>query len=217
MGVRVLLVDDHRMMREGLRAILERSPLVEGVHDAENGRSAVEMVETVQPNVVVMDVGMPELNGVEATRQLKAAHPKVQVIGLSMYADKRYVVGMLDAGASGYVLKGGAAAELVEAINAVSQGKTYLSPEIANLVVEGFLNRQDPVNHPETAALGNREREVLQLLAEGFSSKEIGVKLDISSVTVETHRRNIMKKLGLHTVAELTKYAVREGITGIEG
>jgi two-component system, NarL family, response regulator LiaR len=216
MSVRVLLVDDHRMMREGLRAILERSAMVSSVDDADNGRMALEMVETLRPQVVVMDVGMPELNGVEATRKIKAAFPDIQVVGLSMYADKRYVLGMLDAGASGYVLKGGAAAELVEAIEAVSQGKKYLSPEIANLVVEGYLNHQDPVNHPDTSVLGGREREVIQLLAEGNSSKEIGVKLGISGVTVETHRRNIMKKLGLHSVAELTKYAVREGLTRIE-
>ena len=204
------------MMREGLRAILERSPVVSAVDEAENGRTAVEMVETLRPQIVVMDVGMPQLNGIEATRKIKAGFPDIQVIGLSMYADKRYVLGMLEAGASGYVLKGGAAAELVEAIEAVSLGKKYLSPEIANLVVEGYLNHQDPANHPDTAVLGGREREVIQLLAEGHSSKEIGVKLGISGVTVEAHRRNIMKKLGLHSVAELTKYAVREGITRIE-
>jgi DNA-binding NarL/FixJ family response regulator len=215
MGLRVLLVDDHSIMREGLRLILQRVPLVGEVSEAQDGRAAIEMVETLRPNIVVMDVALPDLNGIDATRKIKDQYPDVQVIALSMYADKRYVLGMLNAGASGYVLKGAAAEELVHAIDAVSQGKKYLSPEIADLVVQGFLNPQAASVDTPASSLSSREREVLQLLAEGHSSKEIGLKLGISGVTVETHRRNIMNNLGLHSVAELTKYAVREGLTDL--
>jgi DNA-binding NarL/FixJ family response regulator len=218
MGIRVLLADDHSMMREGLRLILERDPRIEAVYEAPNGRAALEMLDTLRPlpHVVVMDVAMPELNGIDTTRKIKAENPQIGVIALSMFADKRYVIGMLEVGASGYVLKSGAAAELVQAIETVSQGRKYLSPEIAELVVNGFLNRENPVAHPEKSVLGDREREVLQLIAEGYSSKEIAQKLDISPITADTHRRNIMKKLELHSIAELTKYAIREGISSME-
>jgi two-component system, NarL family, response regulator LiaR len=216
MSVRVLLVDDHGVMREGLRALLERSPAISAVSEADNGRAAMEMVPVFRPEIVVMDVGLPELNGIEATRKIRVQFPEIHVVALSMYADRRYVLGMLEAGAAAYVLKGAAAAQLIQAIEAVAKGGRYLSPEIAGLVVDGCLNHQDPDHHPKSSGLGNREKEVLQLLAEGYSSKQIATKLGISSVTVETHRRNIMKKLELHSIAQLTKYAIREGLTGID-
>ncbi|UCD48877.1 MAG: response regulator transcription factor [Phycisphaerales bacterium] len=216
MTVRVLLADDHRMMREGVRLILERAPGVEVVGEVENGRLAVEMTDQLRPDVVVMDIGMQDLNGIEATRQIKARHPKTKVIGLSMYSDKRYVLGMLEAGVSGYVLKGSAGAELIRAIQAAEQGGKYLSAEITDVVVSCYVDRDFPTDGSAYSALGQREREVLQLLAEGKTSKEIAAQLNVSAATVETHRRNIMKKLDLHSVAELTKYAVREGLTDID-
>jgi two-component system, NarL family, response regulator LiaR len=215
MSIRVLLADDHQIMREGLRLILDREPDLSVVAEAEDGRAAVETACELRPDVVVMDIGMPELNGMEATRRIKAKHPDIQVIGLSMFADRRYVLGMLEAGASGYLLKGAAGAELVQAIRSISQGKKYISPEIADIVVSSYVDRGSAPETSASSVLSGREREILQLLAEGKTSKEIGLRLEISMATVETHRRNMMKKLGLHGIAELTKYAIREGITQI--
>lgn len=214
MTIKTLIVDDHRMMREGLRAIFEQEPTIVVVGQAENGRAALDQVGELRPDVVVMDVGMPEMNGMEATRQIHAQHPGVRVIALSTHSDKRYVLGMLDAGASGYVLKVGAFDELQQAIHAVVGGQTYLSPAIAGTVVESLGQKG-----PKTSAsrdLGAREREVLQLLSEGNTSAQIAARLHISVRTVEAHRRNIMRKLDRHSVAELTKYAVREGLTSLD-
>jgi DNA-binding NarL/FixJ family response regulator len=217
MSIRVVLADDHQMMREGLRLILGHEPAVEVVGEAENGREALEMATALAPDVIVMDIGMQDLNGIEATRQIKARHSEIKVIGLSMYTDKRYVLGMLEAGASGYLLKSGAGAELVRALEEVQRGQTYLSADIQKVMSdtpagggEGLTDR------PAYGRLGMREREVLQLLSEGLSSKEVAVRLKISPSTAETHRRNIMRKLNLHSVAELTKYAIRHGLTDVE-
>jgi DNA-binding NarL/FixJ family response regulator len=163
-----------------------------------------------------MDIGMPDLNGVDATRQIKAQSPGIKVIALSMYADRGYVLGILEAGASGYVLKSGAYDELQRAVKAVMQGKTYLSPDIAQMVVDARVRASSQADASTQDRLGPREREIVQLLAEGHSSPEIARKMHISTRTVETHRRNIMKKLGLHSVAELTKYAIREGLTALD-
>ncbi len=216
MSIRVLLADDHRIMREGLRLILDRESDLSVVAEAENGRAAVETACELRPDVVVMDIGLPELNGMEATRRIKSRHPDVQVVGLSMFADRRYVLGMLEAGASGYLLKGAAGAELVQAIRATAQGKKYISPEIADIVVSNYIDHRSSVDPSASAVLSGREREILQLLAEGKTSKEIGLRLQISMATVETHRRNMMKKLRVRGIAELTKYAIREGITQIQ-
>ena len=180
MSIRVVLADDHRMMREGLRLILGQAPGVEVVGEAENGRQAVALAGTLTPDLVVMDIGMQDLNGIEATRQIKAGYPAIRVIGLSMYTDKRYVLGMLEAGASGYVLKSAAVAELVRAIEEVQQGRNYLSPEITGVVVGSYVGRQFRTDHSAYGELGEREREVLQLLAEGLSSKEVATRLGIS-------------------------------------
>jgi DNA-binding NarL/FixJ family response regulator len=216
MKVRVLLVDDHKMMREGLRVLLAGAPDIEVVGEACDGRAALDLVRTLTPDVVVMDVGMPEMNGVEATRQIRTAHKRVRVIALSTHTDRRYVHHMLDAGACGYVLKIAAHDELLRAVRAASQGRAYLSPEIAGLVVERSTSPRVGNDTSAYSTLGAREREVLQLVAEGKSSPETARKMHISIKTVETHRRNIVQKLGLHGTAELTKYAIREGLTSVD-
>lgn len=214
MTTRILLVDDHELMRQGLRSILEREENVEIVGEASSGREAVALSRKVEPDVVVMDVGMKDLNGIDATRQIRSDLPRVRVIALSSHSDSRYVSAMLEAGASGYVLKANAYADLREALQAVRQGKSYLCAEVTQGVVNaslhGFRDGEEPV------VLSEREREVLQLLAEGLSSPQIGKRLFIATSTVETHRRSIMRKLDIHSVADLTKWAIREGLTQLE-
>jgi DNA-binding NarL/FixJ family response regulator len=211
MTLRVLLVDDHELMRQGLRAIIERDKGIEVVGEAASGREAVALTSSLAPHVVVMDVAMQDMNGIEATRQVRSACPSARVVALSSHSDSRYVTAMLDAGASGYVLKANAYDDLRRAIDAARRGKTYLCADVTESVVTASLRG-------ETAAspLTPREREVLQLLAEGLSSPEIGRRLFVATSTVETHRRNVMRKLGKHSVADLTKYAIREGLTSLE-
>lgn len=206
--MRVVLADDHAMMREGLRALLEKAG-IGVIGEAETGRGAVEETLRLRPDAVVMDVGMPELNGVEASRQLTQQIPGVRIVALSTHADRRYVTAMLAAGASAYVLKNAAAKELLDALGAVARGEKYLS---SGLEGGGMTPRSSEADRP----LSPREREVLSLLAEGKSSKEIAVKLLLAVPTVETHRRQIAEKLGLRTIAELTKYAIRTGLTSAE-
>lgn len=214
MSIRILLADDHKIMMDGLRLILRQATDMEVVGEASNGRAAVDLAGRLAPDVVVMDIGMPDLNGVEATRQIKAGRESVKVIALSAFADQRYVLGMLEAGASGYVVKITASDELVRAIRAVCNGERYLSPKIAGTVIDQCLG-QLPQPDGE-AMLSAREREVLQLVAEGKSSKQIAAVLHVSTKTVETHRRNIMDRLGLHSVAELTRYAITAGISPLD-
>ena len=216
MTVRVVLADDHAILREGLRLVLARWKDVEVVAEADDGRKAVELARKLYPDVVVMDIAMPDLNGMEATRQILADNPNVEVIALSAYVDRRYVMGMLDAGATAYVLKANAGDELIRAIEAVLAGKRYLTPEAADTVVDSYTRRPLPTQQLALTELRPREREVLQLLAEGHSSPSIARALHISVRTVEAHRRNIMHRLDLHSIAELTKYAVREGLTELE-
>ncbi|MCC6407544.1 MAG: response regulator transcription factor [Planctomycetes bacterium] len=216
MNIRVLLVDDHKMMREGLRALLVGVPDIEVVGEAPDGRVAMDLVRTLSPDVVVMDVGMPELNGVEATRRIRNEFPRVKVIALSTHTDKRYVHHMLEAGACGYLLKISAHDELLRAVRAAGLGRTYLSPEIAGFVVDRSTTAHTASEVSAYSTLGAREREVLQLVAEGKTSAETAKQMHISIKTVETHRRNIVQKLGLHGTAELTKYAIREGLTSLE-
>ncbi len=216
MSIRILLVDDHQIMRDGLRAILASEESFEIVGEAENGREATTLARTLVPDVIVMDIGMPDLNGVEATRQVKAENPGVKVIALSMYADRGYVLGILEAGASGYVLKTGAYDELQRAVKAVTQGRDYLSPDITQMVVDARVRAPSQRGTSARTDLGPREREIVQLLAEGHTSPEIARRMHISTRTVETHRRNIMRKLDVHSVAEITKYAIREGLTSLD-
>lgn len=213
MTIKVFIADDHQIVRQGLRTLLEREPDLEVVAEAENGRSTVRLARETQPEVIIMDVAMPDLNGIEATRQIISEMPKVKVIALSMYADRRFVANMLKAGASGYLLKDCASEELVRAIRVVMAHKTFLSPGVADIVVKDYV--QAPLGSEVSAfsVLSNREREVLQLMAEGRSTNQIAECLHVSVKTVETHRQQMMQKLKMHSVAELTKYAIREGLT----
>jgi two-component system NarL family response regulator len=216
MTLRVVLVDDHELMREGLRSILEREEEVEVVGEAASGRAALELARTLAPDVVVMDVAMQDQNGIEATRQIRAECPGVKVLALSSHSDARYVTAMLDAGACGYVLKANAYDDLRRALDAARRGQSYLCADVTEAVVGASRRESAGVPVAPRALLSGREREVLQLLAEGLSSPQIGERLFVATSTVETHRRNLMRKLGIHSVADLTKYAIREGLTSLE-
>ena len=214
MAIRILLADDHKIVRQGLRTLLEQEPDMEVVAEAEDGRIAVRLARELAPQVVIMDVGMPDLNGIEATRQVLADTPGLKVIALSMHSDRRFVVNMLKAGASGYLLKDSAFEELAAAIRVVMLNKTYLSPGVSDIVIKDYI--QGPREDSSVfSVLTPREREVLQLMAEGKSTKQIADRLHVSVKTIETHRQQIMTKLGIHSVAELTKYAVREGLSSL--
>ncbi len=216
MSIKVLLADDHKITREGLRSLLEKHGDMEVIGQAEQGREAVRLAGELSPDVVIMDVSMPDLNGIEATRQIVSKSADVKVIALSMHSDSMFISEMLKSGASGYLLKDCAFEELTKAIETVMSGKMYLSPEISGVVVDDYLHRLSKNKTAEAELLTDREREVLQLLAEGQSTKQIALKLHISAKTVETHRRQMMNKLDMHTVAELTKYAVRKGLTSLD-
>ena len=216
MSIRILLADDHKITRQGLRSLLDKQQDMEVVAEAEDGRTAVRLAGELLPNVVIMDVTMPDLNGIEATRQIVGQSPDVKIIALSMHSDTLFVTEMLRSGASGYLLKDCAFEELSRAIHAVVAGKTYLSPSVSGVVVDDYLHRLSKADFSDSHVLTDREREVLQLLAEGKSTKRIALKLHISVKTVETHRRQMMNKLDIHTVAELTKYAIRKGLTSLE-
>ncbi|KPK64997.1 MAG: LuxR family transcriptional regulator [Planctomycetes bacterium SM23_32] len=215
MATRVILADDHGIVRAGLRSLIEDLPDAEVLAEAENGRTAVELARTLRPDVVVMDIAMSDLNGIEATRQIMEEAPGVKVIGLSMHSDRRFVEGMLGAGASGYLLKDAAFEDLADAIRTVMAGRVYLCAEIAGIVVEGFVKGGGGGAPSPLDMLTRREREVLQLLAEGKRTKQIASELGVSVKTVESHRSRLMNKLGTHSVAELTKYAIREGLTSL--
>jgi DNA-binding NarL/FixJ family response regulator len=215
MSVKILLVDDHAMVRSGLKALLLSRPGHEVLGEAHNGRAAVKMVGELSPDVVVMDLRMPDLNGIDACRQIVAAKPDVKVVGLSGSSDERATVEMLRAGASGYVLKDSAFDELIAAIATVIKGKVYLSPAITGGIVENYIRGGHDGVATAFGTLSPREREVLQLIAEGKATKEVANKLDVSIKTAETHRRNLMAKLQVDSVAELTKYAIREGLTSV--
>ncbi len=217
MSYRIVLADDHRLMREGLKTLISGESDLEVVGEAEDGRAAVALAVELVPDIVIMDVAMPRLNGIEATRQILKQAPSVRVIALSMHSDRRFVGEMLKVGASGYLLKDGAFDELVRAIRAVLANQIYLNPRIASIVIEHHVRRPAAENASVWSVLTAREREVLQLLSEGKTSKQIAAQLHISAKTVESHRRQITDKLGLRSVAELTKYAIREGLTSLEG
>ena len=216
MGTKILLADDHQIIRDGLRTLLEKQANMAVSGEAENGRDAVRLARELEPDVIIMDIAMPDLNGIEATRQVKAEAPEVKIIALSMHSDKRFVTGILQAGASGYLLKDCAFEELAGAIRTVIAGKIYLSPGITGVVVDDYLQQLLKTEAAPTGALTPREREVLQLLAEGKSTKQIAASLHRSVKTIESHRKQIMDKLSLRTVAELTKYAIREGLTSLD-
>ncbi len=214
--IRILLADDHKIVRDGLRSLIEDQSHMTVVGEAENGRAAIELTAELLPDIILMDVGMPDLNGVEATRRIKAEHPAIHVIALSMHSDTQFVARMLEAGAAGYLLKDCAFEELTDALEEVGQGRTYLSPTIAGPLVEDYIRRVSEDDSDNATPLSPREREVLQLLAEGLISKQIARRLGVSEKTIETHRSRLMNKLGIRSVAELTKYAIRHGLTGLE-
>ena len=212
--IKILLADDHRISREGIRCMLSEQPDFRVVAETGNGRAAVELAAELSPNVVVMDVTMPELNGVEATRQIKAHNPAVRVLVLSMHSERQFVWEMLSVGASGYLLKECPSEELIRAIREVAAGTTYLSPGVQDVVVKGYVGG-DGSGKRYAESLSPREREVMQLVAEGKNTKEIAKDLHLSTKTVETHRRQAMSKLQITSVAELARYAIREGITSL--
>lgn len=205
---RILLADDHRMVRQGFKLILQAQEDMDVVGETGNGREALEMAKALRPDVVVMDVTMPELNGIEATRRIREAEPLVRVLGLSVHRDAVYVREMVRAGAEGYILKESADSELIAAVRAVARGDSYLSPEVAGAVLKDY--RKHATNPLDL--LSTREREVLQQLAEGHTNKEIAALLNLSVYTVDGHRTRIMEKLGLHSVGELVRFAVRNGL-----
>jgi len=216
MSIGILLVDDHAIIRQGLRSLLEKQPDLEVLAEAEDGRRAIELVRELRPDIVIMDVTMPSLNGIEATRQICTELPEVKVIALSIHSNRRFIGDMLQAGAAGYVLKESLFDELVQAIEAVAGGNRYLSPRITGVVIDDYVKHLSTSADSPFATLTSREREVLQLVAEGRSTKQIAFELHVSSKTIEANRRQIMEKLDLHSVAELTKYAIREGLTTLE-
>ena len=211
--IRVLLADDHTLVRQGLRKILEEQPGWEVVGEAGNGRDAVQLALSTSPDVAVLDIGMPQLNGIEATRQIVRRSGGTQILILSMHADEAYVARALDAGARGYLLKDSADQDLIRAVTAVSTGKSFFSPAVAKMMLDDYVTRRSEkgfVDRYDT--LSEREREVFQLVAEGHSNKEIADVLSVSPATVETHRAHVLQKLALHNTTELVLFAVRRGI-----
>jgi len=216
MSIRILLADDHGIIRQGLHSLLEKQPDIEVVAEAEDGRKALELVQKLSPDIVIMDITMPNLNGVDAARLITCQSTKVKVIALSIHSNRRFVSDMLKAGASGYILKECLFDELIQAIRIVAAGNIYLSPRITDVVVDDYVERLSTTPKSQLTILTNREREVLQLLAEGKSMKQIALELHVSTKAIEANRRQIMEKLDIHSVAELTKYAIREGLTSLE-
>jgi DNA-binding NarL/FixJ family response regulator len=215
MCLRIILADDHNIMREGLCYLLEKQPGMKVIAEAENGRRTVKLCRELKPDVVVIDIAMPDMNGIEATRQIVNESPNIKVIALSMHSNRKFVREMLSAGASGYLLKDSAFEELSKALDTVGNNQTYLSPEIADAVVEDYLGYIENDYSAASSVLRHREREVLQLIAEGKTTKQIASSLYISEKTVASHRKNITDKLSLYSTAELTKYAIREGLTSL--
>jgi DNA-binding NarL/FixJ family response regulator len=214
--IRIILADDHQIVRQGLRILLEAETDMQIVAEADNGRKVLKLAQELLPDIIIMDLSMPELNGIEATRQILSGAPEVKVIALSMHSDSLFVLNMIKSGASGYLLKDCALEELVKAIRAVVDDKTYLSPGVSDIVIRDFVTGWQTTNSSAFSVLSPREREVLQLMAEGRSTNQIADGLCVSVKTVEAHRKQVMTKLGIHSVAELTKYAIRQGLTSLE-
>lgn len=208
--LRILLADDHQMFRDALRSLLEKSPHIEVVGETGDGLEVVKLAQATTPDIICMDIGMPGMNGIEATRRLGTLCPGTRIIAVSAFAEQRYAMDMFDAGATAYVTKSGAGEELLRAIEAVQNGQKYVCPRIASLIA-GTWSTQRDIKLSPPLQLGARERQVLQLVAEGHTSQQIANQLFIAHSTVEVHRRNIMRKLDLHSVAELTRYAINHG------
>jgi DNA-binding NarL/FixJ family response regulator len=213
MNLKVMVVDDHQIVRQGLVTLLERQPGLTVVAQAETGLQAIKLARELSPDVIIMDISLPDLNGVDATRRILAQRARIKVIALSMHSDRRFVIESLKAGASAYLLKDAAFDELYQAIQAVTRGGTYLSSKISDMLIKEYTRKKDRTDSSAYSLLTARERQVLQLLAEGKATKQIAASLGVSVKTVETFRQQIMTKLDLYSVAELTKFAIREGIT----
>jgi DNA-binding NarL/FixJ family response regulator len=216
--LRILIADDHELARNGIRALLETHPGWEVCAEAKDGRESVELAAETKPDVVLLDIGMPNLNGLEAAKQILADSPGVAILILTMHDSDNVVREVLRAGARGFLLKSDAGRDLVAAVEALQRQRTFFTTRVSQMVLDGFLNRRERAEaHPNAAAdvLTSREREVIQLLAEGKTSKEVAVALNLSVKTAETHRTNLMRKLGLHSIADLTRYAVRNGIVQV--
>lgn len=215
MTIRVMLVDDHKILRDALKIVFAREEDINFVGEASNGVAALKLVNEVRPDVVVMDIGMPDMGGIQTTLALRQRYPEIKILALSTFIDRRIVLQMLDAGANGYIVKSAGSEELLRGIRAVSAGRSYLCPDVSQIILESVRVNKDS-EKIGGLRLGRRESEVLKLLAEGLTSPEIGSRLFIATSTVEVHRRNIMRKLDLHSIAELTKYAIRHGLTEID-
>ena len=214
--ISIILVDDHVIMRDGLRQLLEVESDMEVLGEADNGREAVKLALEKKPDIVIMDVAMQDMNGIEATRQIKNENSNIKVIALSMHSERQIVVGILRAGALGYLLKDSSSMELVEAVRTVYRGRNYLSQKISDIVLQEISDVKKDTESIGVEILTNRESEILQLISEGNSTKKIAEVLFISPKTVESHRANIMEKLNIHNIPELTKYAIREGLTSVD-
>lgn len=216
MSIKILLADDHKIFREGIHSLLDKEPDMEVVAGADNGKETVRLAQELNPDVVVMDITMPDLNGIEATHQIKKKVPDVKVLCLSMHSDRKFVLEMFRAGASAYLLKNCAFKELTRAIHTVVANQFYVSPEITHIIIDESLANQTAVTSSIRSVLTAKELQVLQLIAEGHNIKEIALFLNKSAKTIETHRRRIMKKLNIHNVAGLIKYAISEGLTSLD-
>ena len=215
MSIKILLADDHEIMREGLKSLLEKQGDITVIGQAEDGRTTVKLARELSPDIVIMDISMPDMNGIEATRQIVIRDSRIKVIALSVHSDKRFVIEMLHAGASAYLLKDCAFGELVNAVRAVIVNHSYLSPEITDAMIKDYKDILSKKPLSAFSILTNREREVLQLLAEGKTTKDIAARLNVSVKTIETYRHQIMDKLHIHSLADLTKYAIKEGLTSL--
>jgi len=214
--MRIVIADDQGMVRQGLRALIEEQDEMEVVGEAEDGWEVVKLAGELLPDAIIMDISMPNLNGVEATRQILKENPDIKIIALSMYPHKRYVTEMLKAGAAGYVLKSYLFDELVKALHTAAAGEHYLSPQITDVLVDEYVNKLSTNEESSLNKLSPRERQVLQLIAEGLSTKQVALRLNISPKTADANRREIMKRLDIHSIAELTKFAIREGLTSAD-
>jgi two-component system, NarL family, response regulator NreC len=212
MTTRLLLVDDHAVVRSGLRMLLENEPEIEIVGEANNAHEAIEAATKLKPNLILMDIGLPDLSGIDATREIKKRFPDISIVALTIHEDEEYFFKMLEAGASGYVPKRAAPEELLTAIRAAANGQVYLYPSLAKLLVRDFLSGGRPTDEQPPSEITDREQEILTYLAEGANNEEIAKSLVISPKTVARHRENIMRKLNLHSRAELVRYAIRKGI-----
>lgn len=215
--IRIIIVDDHAVVRAGIRLLLDSQPDMVVVGEAQDGRESLSQVEELKPDIVLMDITMPDMGGIDATQAIKKAHPKVQVLALTMHEDVRYFFQMLRAGASGYVVKGADPSELLRAVRDVAQNKAYLFPTLARSLLDDYLERLEVGEEKDSyAKLTNREREVLKFIGEGYTSREIAVLLTLSINTIDRHRTNIMDKLGMHNKSQLIRFAIRKGLVKLE-